>query len=634
MSSVFWMVVGAMAIILCIATVLGRAVCQMLPRRLSSAAKFYLSPALGLSILVVFASLLGRHLPMGSLPVRLGLVAIVILAFCVERDRLKAFKHALTVTCFGLVCGSPILGGLFLHGSYFAYNDTFTYLAHSIWLQTHSFADTITASGLTPASSQIALYQAAGLRMGTSYLIALVQAIIGLRWSYEVYPAVIVSAISACCLAAGLPLIRSTRGTPKAVRFALLSLPAFAFNGLTFGSVFGFAPQTLGITFASSLAFLIGYLLRWAVTQRVAVADVVNAAVPGALLFAALTYAYSEMMPFAVLGISASALIVIGCRRRVDRHVVVLGGAFALVALLLLNTEALRAVTAIRTQANVVVGGPVNWSLSGFVAHAVGVHGGAWDGFTWAMRERPKSAGYFIGMAALLLFSALLVLARKAIWRRLQDYSLLPALTIVVLLGAAVLYFRYGVRSPFPSGIGQSWSQFKLSEWASPFASVFLLLAVLNLRMHRSKRFDVTVACVLVGCIAVESITAPLNLRGVYGYFTQYYGAPRSVGKFLEDFRGLTLSTCRPDAPIYLDLHEGDMKARETVTMYLSDRDLRSDWRDDDYLNYFSSHGGKSEPPSAGDCIIANVNAPKYSDRGVVAGPFRVIQSEAQPAQN
>ncbi|WP_027796618.1 hypothetical protein [Paraburkholderia acidipaludis] len=627
MSNAFWVAVAAMAVTLSISTVLGRAVCQMVPGRLRPAATLYLSPAFGLAVLVIFASMTGRHLPLGGTPVHLVLAAVVILAIIAERDRFAAFRHMLTVVCFGLVCGSPVLGGLFVHGAYFAYNDTFTYLAQSIWLQTHPFSLHITPDLLTPLSSQIGLYQAAGLRMGASYLIALVQSFMGTQWPYSIYPAVMVSAVAACCLAAGFPLSRLTQTMSRRATLALLSLPAFGLNGLTFGSVFGFAPQTLGIMFGSSVAFTIGYLLHWITIRQRSARDIAVASVPGALLFAALTYAYSEIIPFVVLAVLASALFVIARHR--DRAVSILsfGVAFAVAALILLNTETLRAIAAIRTQANVVVGGPVNWSLSGFIAHALGVHGGAWDGFTWAMRGIPKSGAYFVGTASMLAIVALLALARRAIRKRIADYSLLPTAVMLAFLAAALLIFRYGVHSPFPIGIGQSWSQFKLAEWASPFVSVFVLLSVARLKKFVGKYLAAGVVCLLCSLIAVEAVAWPINLHGVYGYFTWYYGTPRSVGKYLTDFRETILETCKPGTPIYLDLHGDHIKARETLAMYLFDQPLKSDWHDDDYLNFYNSRGGKSERIQSGDCVVAAKDNAEYQG-GVVSGPFRIVPAQ------
>ncbi len=53
------------------------------------------------------------------------------------------------------------------------------------------------------------------------------------------------------------------------------------------------------------------------------------------------------------------------------------------------------------------------------------------------------------------------------------------------LLSAALFYFRYFVASPFPIGHGQSWSQFKLAEWAFPFAFSFFLMNLLVLCQAR-----------------------------------------------------------------------------------------------------------------------------------------------------
>ncbi len=348
--SIFWITLASIAVILTLSTLIGRAWGSLFPDSLAGSARFYLAPVLGMATLTIFASLIGRVFPLGSsVFVPIFILSLVIGALALESVIFQAMRHAAVISVFGVTCGASVLAPLFVFGAFNAHNDAFTYLVHANWLQHNAFNEVISAVDVTPLNSQVSLYQREGFRMGSSFLLALAQSFSNLQWSFEVYPAVMVSAIATCCLAMGFPLATLLRPLRLDIRLATLCLPAFTLGGLVFGANFGFLPQTVGLAFGGALLFAIGPLLQWASIAPRAWSDIIKAACPAALLLAAAGFAYSELLPFLLTAAIGSGFILAlrsGSWRQILGYIVLLAGGAAI----LLNTELIRAYVALRTQ--------------------------------------------------------------------------------------------------------------------------------------------------------------------------------------------------------------------------------------------------------------------------------------------
>ena len=602
------------------ATVVGRYLSGLLPARLRPAARFYLAPALGLAFLTVAASLVGRWLPLGNGIVAASLSLVpLIWAWLHDPHKRRALVHALCNSLFALASGVTILAPLLVYGAYNAHNDAFTYLAHSGWLQDHPFSDIIEPGLVTPLTTQIAMYQHFGFRMGGSFLLALVQSAFGLQWAYPAYPAVIIAAVFSSCLSFGFPLAPSLRRFDRGKRLLLLCLPAFGFGGLVFAGNYGFLPQTVGMTFAGSLLFLSGPVLRWVSTLgRGLTAAVFKPAILSALLLSAVTFAYSEFVPFLGLAIAVVAIITM-VQTGKWWPVIAYGLAVLVFSLFLLNLEIFRAYTALKLQAGAVVGTPVDWTLIGFVAHALGVHGGAWDAFQWTLPSADW-ASYGGGLLATAILAAFVVYGARTTLKAARTPFLLPIATMLVILALGLLYFRYGVASPFPVGIGQSWSQFKLADWAHPFLSVFILLALLiplsRLKAHRGKTMTALFVIGLLGAGAV----AIERVRPV----AKSYGSVRDVSRFYRDIREAVLTSCPPEAPVYLSLGDRDQKFRQITALYLPDRQLLADWKGDDYVQAWLPESERRRELASGQCIVERQSPDQVSSGGRRVGAFTV----------
>ncbi|PNL62139.1 hypothetical protein A6J39_013450 [Legionella anisa] len=629
-TSIFWITIAGITVLTFIATVLGRGCAAFVPYRLNAPALFFLSPILGLALLTIIASLLGRYLPLGN-TVFLPLLLIILLLGVIlrERDPWQLSSHALMVSAFTFLCGSSLLLPLYLYGGFNAHNDAFTYLVHSNWLQVHAFYEQITPDNITPSTTQVVLYQTLGLRMGASFLLALVQALLHLQWSYEAYPTVAIVSIASCCLAIGFPLLGVLRTMPRLLQLVLLSLPGFSLGGLVFGAHFGFLPQTLGLALGAALLFTLGPLFQRLSTIRQPIL-ILQPALPCALLFSAAVYAYSEFLPFLWFGVFASSLFM-AWRFHAWKNFILFCLVFLLFSLVILNTELLRAYTALLLQSNTTVGTPVHWKLIGFLAHALGVHGGAWDIFQWTKPDYmgkdifqwtdPSYADRYIlsGYCILLLVLACLTLRLKQLKRFVLNGVFLPTIMVLLVLGAGFIYFRYFVQTPLPIGKRQSWSQFKLSDWSHPFLMAILLFAFASWWHFRKWLFYVTVSAVLF--IGLSSALW-MSMMRIQPLLAEYEGI-NNLDHFYLNLRKEVLANCPPSVPIYLAIQKND-KLKQMMAYFLADRELNSDWRNDGYISPWLPLAKKSPRLQAKQCVIESVNHKMLLEKGMVIGPIQL----------
>jgi hypothetical protein len=618
--SIFWTTIFATAAILILSTLIGRWLCRLFPGRVKRSAQFYLAPVLGLAILTIVGTLLGWVIPLGnSVFVPLILATLIFFSMRFEISPRLALRHAFLVAGFGVVCSAGIWAPLAVFGGIGIHNDTFTYLAHGYWLQNHAFREFIDASNVTPLTTQVALYQQYGLRMGGSFLLALLQAALNLEWSLEVYPSVAAASVSACCLAIGFPLHKSLQRVPQGFHLLVLALPALSLGGLVFGATLGFLPQTVGLAFAAGLLFALGPILHWIATTSSTAPKLLVSSLPLAVLTAAAIFAYSELAPFLFVTVVFSS-IATALRFGAARNIAIFVGSLSALTILLLDGELARVWVALRIQADAVVGTPVNWGVLGYLAHALGLHGGAWDAFQWSKPQYSGSAIWFIGLAFLLITCSILLLGARSLWHQTANGVLAPVFVMLAVLFTAFLYFRYFVNSPFAEGEGQTWSQFKLANWAHPFAAVILLSAITSLMQRYGDFFRRTVIVVFATCLVGASVTGVVRVTPLMNY----YQGVDDLNRFYLDLRRLLESTCPRDAPIYMALYGEHHKFRQMATLYLPDREVRSDWTDDGYIYSWLPSEQHQQRLTPDSCVLEPIQSHGLVQNPIQIGAFQV----------
>jgi hypothetical protein len=415
--------------------------------------------------------------------------------------------------------------------------------------------------------------------MGASFLLGFIQSLFQTQWSYTVFPTVASLASVIGSLSVGY--CACLTGFRKKWHGILISVfVAVNFSSLACGSVvLGFFPQTFGLAFAVAFLGLFGTVFSnlKRITNRF---SAVFSSLPLAILFSALVYSYSELAPFTVFAamIAGFGYLMIFSPRK---QFWVLCLFFLFFSLLLLNVEIYRAISAIIIQSKVVVGCAVEWAFSDFIGHCFGLRSSIFDVNTWFFYSK------FMSLALLLISLFLIVFFMRKIFKK-GLLELMPCLSFIFVSVSAFLYFRYLVPSPWNSGIGQTWSQFKISEWAGPFCMIFwgsfFIYCLKHRRVYSYLTYFILFVCIIFGTVQnyhfADKRTKPIRIE------TGYDKASFSLFLALRKF---VLSQLQTSQCLYLDLGGRHNKIRQMCTYFLSDTNLGGAWYDDPYFLWLPS---------------------------------------------
>lgn len=581
-------------------TVTGRIFCMLLPHRMRPSCKLYLSPCLGMAFFVFFATLVGwttgfrNHLLLAS-----STLIFTLAAFYCETQKKKLLEHLLILNSYALLSSGAMFFCILRYDTFNPFNDIFTYLVHGQWLQNHAFSEMVEASGSHPALTQIFLYQVHNLRMGGSFVLGWIQSLFGAQWSYTVYPATVTLALVAGSLAVGY--CASLCGFKRRWHGFLIGLfSAVSFNGLAYSSATAFLPMSYGLAFAVSFLGLIGGI--WASVDKSRNGYTFFLwTIPAAMLFAALVYSYSEIAPFTAFAcmLAGFGFLLI---TKTKKQFILSGVFFLLQSIVLLNREIFRAFESLLVQSKAVVGWAVSWSILDFVCHAFGLRSGSGDDDRWLLGPEFLTLGlFFFLLIPLALFS------KKIFQKRAR--ALLPCAGYVLVSILAFFYFRYAVLSPWPAGVGQSWSQFKIANWVGPFCLVFVgisfLYAARRSRVYAWSMMFVLVVCILVGLVQNYDL-APSRTRPI----RKETGYDRSSFEIFLKLRDAVKNTIAPGQSIYLDLEGTHHKIRQMVAYFLWDFRLAGNWSDDGYLFPHLPAGQRRMNLSTSDYLIVFQDGP------------------------
>ncbi len=587
-------------LLLMAATLIGRRVACLLPYRLRPRAKLYLAPALGLGVLVLASSYIGYYVGFAVIPgaVAAATAAGAIVAWLTEARRIEAGLHGLTVGLVSFIAGSAILMCVWRYGGFDSANDAFTYLAHGNWLQTHAFREPIAPNDIKPYSTQVACYQRIGFRMGASYLLGWVQAMAGLRWSYVAYP--VVGAAVATALGFAAVFAASLCCHIRRVHGLLLAcLPGVSAGAVAFALIKGFLHQEVGSAFglvflAAGGAVIVEFMRPPKLRSP---SGLWGSGLLLGGLFAAVVYSYGEISSF--LAVGALVTLVVAIVIAPSRWLALLGlaGIAAITAILLINFEAFRAVRSIILESNAVVGWPVDWSTMEFGAHALGIHGGSGDPVEWITGGRALGVALMTGVAVLIVWS----------WRHPRRTIVLMALPLFCFAALCVLgfiYFRYQVPSPFPVGKGQSWSEFKLSEWVYPVCAFLILTSFASfIRNFRSGVATGALAAVIVAGLLLNYRAAEWRMAATISDL----GTQRPIFATLLNIRANVIQRLQSGDAVYLDMGGRFLKMRQLLTYMLFDRDVLANWSDDGYIFGWLPPGRQNPSRKLASYIIAPI---------------------------
>ncbi|HVM59993.1 MAG TPA: hypothetical protein VMV72_03925 [Verrucomicrobiae bacterium] len=577
---------GTLLLMLAIGCMIGWRVGALLPWRLRAESRLLLSPLIGLAVLLHAAVLLGWIGNGYHQPLCLAVTALLVGASVWgRRDLTEAIKNILLVACFSVVTTAGVLYPVWRYGALSLYNDAFTYLVHGQWLQTHGFAHRAVQSGNYPAATQVLCYQVVGMRMGASFLLAYVQALMGATWSYRVYAAVVAMPV----VLGGLSVAAASYYVCRRLVLSLLCGAAvgLTLNGLTYGASNGFLPQTWGLAFVVGSLVLMGGMLRHLVTHP-GTGDKFTHWIPVSFLLSAAIHCYSEILPFLAASLVLVFLAAAVPLRRQIRRLVLIAGRLALLCLSLVNLEMIRVAQSLRSQVSAVVGMAVDWHWWQFASLSMGLRTGAHDVNVYLLDKA------LIPVACIALAGLMVAGLLWSCRRRGNIWSLVPQLAFLSLVVLAFAYFRWIVPSPWPTGTGQSWSQFKLSNWASP--AVFCLLSVgIAVIAHRS---TVRSFLLSIGLTAILAVGFARHVRlAEFRTHPIREDSGLSVDPVSAFFRIRQFAGFIPqDDPIYLSTGERKVGARQMLMYALMDHAVAGNWGDDAWVRPWLVESERDQP--------------------------------------
>src|SRR5437016_2610396 len=119
----------------------GRRIAELLPPTLIPIARFSFAPLFGVAAVLLVAAPQGWLLPFSLTTTALPMAIAVAICLWFERDRRALVRDLLPVIGLAVITSSTALFPLLRYDTYNPFNDTFTYLVHSQWLQTHAFSE-------------------------------------------------------------------------------------------------------------------------------------------------------------------------------------------------------------------------------------------------------------------------------------------------------------------------------------------------------------------------------------------------------------------------------------------------------------------------------------------------------------
>jgi hypothetical protein len=556
--------------------IIGRAIGSLLPKRLSVYVNGFFAPALGIAVMTPLVSALGWFGDgFGSgfeVWVTYGLVALAALHLWRRGDSgvWKLVGPALLICTISSI---PVFIQLLRFEGLDPFNDGYSYLYHGQWLQTHSFRNPPELTGFRSGSTMIQYYQLHGFRMGGSFLLAWSQGLFGLAWSHAVYPAALMVPTASGVLAIAGVLFAAI-GRMRALCLAAGFLTSLTFNGVTFGSLYGFLPQSYGLVMG--LLAMCLFFLTFRLYPRATLRQQVALIFPSAACGGAFLFIYPELSPFIACGILLSTGVLAWKKRRIATGLIRGLVLLAVECLLLTNIELFRTVKALLFQRTAVVGGPIVWSPLHSLLHTFGFISGPWDGKAMMLSSE---------FASILMLAVILIPAGAGAWflarRRLE--LTVPVLVTLAIWGVAWTWFFQFATNPWTKAIGHDWNQFRVSGYATYYVMLLVGFGLVGFAAQFPRARWAVWALVLVWeGIGIQGHSALAGRRTEA--MRDLTGFRRSPLVGLEQL-AQGLDPIPPKEPIYLaNMGEPYGKIRQFLTYIFSDRDVYSDWRQDDYI--------------------------------------------------
>jgi hypothetical protein len=474
-----------------------------------------------------------------------------------------SWRNALFVHGLSAAAAASVLASVVLYRAWDPYNDAFTYVAIGDYLLGHGYFTPADPGAHHPVLTQIALYQRAGYRMGSNFLLAFFAGLVRATYTLDVFPSV-----QALALALGVPGFwllcrRALQLRPLATGLACV-IYALHVGVPIPNALQGFMPQTLGMAFVFPL-------IAWQV-QATGRRHRVRRVLAAGLMCALGLLTYPEILPFIVAAVGCWFLwrLVTGRLRFADALVGAVGPW--VVGSLLAPVAAVSFLSVIVRQAGSLVGADVHLSLFDYLSMLTG--------FRSVMMPATQPPGLRYGLLRVAVVAATAIALYGAFTMRPGPRRRLVCLSLPFALGL-VAFGLFGVNPWNPAEYGQPWNTYKLVTYA-----FFLFAAVWGLGLaelwsrggpFRLSAFAMLGAFVLFFPVATHYLAgrAAASMRR----FTGVEDDPIAEYKRLPAL----LAQLPPDSPVNL-LVPGEANRHRQLVAYFLRRPVIADWSDDVYI--------------------------------------------------
>jgi hypothetical protein len=494
---------------------------------------------------------------------------------------------------------------VFTDGAFCFFNDAFTCLSLSKWLQGHGFGTPCALDPRQPLTVAVALYQRQHLRMGSAFVLALMEAAFPRPGGMGAYLAT--SAWGLVLNLAGVYLVcRWALRLPRAYAVAAVAFLGLLENPLFFSLRNGFLPQTYG---TALLLFSVAMLSR----LRPPTCWRWGSGVLAGMVGAGAASAYSEILPVvvAVFTWHALGMTLRSWRRARLRRWAGFAAGTVCCLLLLGNHEWYRALAAIRLQLGTVVPIHIPYSPAEYLAFAMGL---------MPFRSSSVSQPLTMALAAGTATAAVVVLVGM-LWRGLAPRGR-HALVPLALMLALVAYFARIAIDPLTHHTGHTWSVLKLCKWAFPLVVAFLFAGwYVLLRRLPGHRLIVTAS--LAGLLCVTAPAAYERCRGEGHRMQELANSSEPLADWARLGRAIDRLGFHQ---VYLVSEPVGVFPRCAVAYFLYPRPMLNGWKN----SWFETAGTEDLPEwFATDTATIMWGRPPFDEpRGVLGGGLSLLHTD------
>ena len=532
----------------------------------------------GTSLLIVvlfWISWIGGEYQKYGWPVAFAILILFVFS-CVKRKKKckECFKQLGKKDIAGLlIC---FLAGLLpltiylMFKAIFPYCDGYTYLCNADYLLANGYRTAVDKEAMVnhPWLSQMFIYQVNHFRIGSQMLLSWFTAIFRTGMSIEVYLPVLGAGVFLCGVAA-LGFGREENKFTDGERICICLFTAFNIPIIFWIAAYGFMPQLLGSAIIILVISRFTSIREWKKDRKWYIGTEM-------LFISAFALTYSEMLPFFVLlaGCVLASILIIDKKKFKETFInsILCAAGTAVIILPYLGGM----IKAIFSQLGAVVGWDQSKSFRTYAAYFLSTI--APDTTLQMIRENWNFSSFLTVVFSAFLACALLFGIYRVVFRKKEKGIIVETITVSLPYLLLIIYYAFAALNPFGDGRGNSWSLFKVMQYAFVAVVPYIGFYIYNGMKGINKKILVVLGLLFVlfnvkNAIAYQEVRADDMVR-VTGNeddpLNQYY---KLMEKYNDDSRVIYLSD------------NIDGKHRQMVTYFMKNNRLLSDWSTDGYFS-------------------------------------------------